>query len=99
MDKRDVMIIAKKYANEVEKLFHPSAIVLYGSHAKGTARDESDIDIAVVFSAFKGDFLETSKKLWNLTWDIDDRIEPILLDCTNDNSGFVNEVFKTGQVL
>ena len=99
MDKREIMINAKKYAVEVQKLFHPNAIVLYGSCTKGTARDESDIDIAVVFNGFKGNFLETSKKLWGLTWDIDDRIEPILLDSTNDKSGFVNEVFKTGQVL
>lgn len=99
MDKREIMINVKKYAIEVQKLFHPDAIVLYGSYATGTARDKSDIDIAIVFNGFKGDFLDTSKKLWGLTWDIDDRIEPILLDSTKDRSGFVNEVFKTGQVL
>lgn len=29
-------------------------LVLYGSHAKGNARDESDIDVAVISEAFEG---------------------------------------------
>lgn len=99
MDKTTAINNVKHYASEVQKVFHPNAIVLFGSYVKGNASEESDIDIAVIFNGFNGDFLETSAQLWHLTCDIDDRIEPILLDSTKDKSGFVNEILKTGQVI
>ncbi|MBQ7075650.1 MAG: nucleotidyltransferase domain-containing protein [Clostridia bacterium] len=77
----------------------PSAVVLYGSYANGTPTPDSDIDIAVVFDTFTGDFLETSALLYQLTCDISTSIEPILLDLSNDQSGFVHEVMTTGHLL
>ncbi len=99
LDKTSVIKAAKQYANEVTKALKPSAIVLYGSYAKDNASDESDIDIAIIFNGFNGDWLETSTKLWRLRRSISDDIEPILLDSTKDKSGFVDEIFKTGQVI
>ena len=99
MDQATVMKNVKIYAEEVEKRYHPQAIVLYGSHAKGTATEDSDIDVAVIFRGFTGNRWETSTQLWELTCNIDDRIEPILLDSTKDRSGFVNEILKTGHVI
>ena len=99
MDKATVMNNIKRYAQEVQKELRPDAIVLFGSYANGTATEDSDIDIAVIVNEFKGDRLEASAKLYNLTWDIDTRIEPILLDRAKARSSFVNEVLRTGEMI
>ena len=56
----------------------------------------SDIDIAVIFNGFSGDWLKTSSDLWRITEKADTIIEPVLLDLKNDPSGFVQEVLRTG---
>ena len=99
LDKATVMSMARKYAVEVEKLIKPQLVVLYGSHAEGTATEYSDIDIAVILDSFSGDYLETSKQLYKLRRNISADIEPVLLDLSNDDSGFVAEVLRTGQIL
>lgn len=100
MDKTAAMMSVSRYAEAVKDMLNPSAIILYGSYANGTPTEGSDIDIAVIMNQFSGDRLEVSSKLWGLTWTIDDRIEPILLDrADDDSSGFMSEVLKTGQVI
>ena len=99
MDKSTVLKTAQHYAQIVAGELKPSAILLYGSYAKGNARADSDIDVAVVFDGFNGDWLETSARLWKLRRDISDYIEPVLLDRTHDPSGFIADIFKTGEVL
>lgn len=51
--------------------------VLYGSHARGTARADSDIDVLVVCPAFDSDRWSQDRELWHLTLKVDVRIEPI----------------------
>ena len=51
--------------------------VLYGSHARGTARPDSDIDVLVVSPAFDSDRWSRDRELWRLTLKVDARIEPI----------------------
>lgn len=97
MDKRIALEYAKDYANIVKKEFSPIAIVLYGSYVSGVPTEDSDIDIAVIFDGFDGDILETSAKLYQYTCNISTLIEPVLLDISTDNSGFVNEVMTLGQ--
>jgi predicted nucleotidyltransferase len=99
MDREAAVKTAQLYTQTVVRELNPSAVLLYGSYAKGTARSDSDIDIAVVFDGFLGDWLDTSSRLWRLRRDISDDIEPILLDRSQDPSGFVEEVFNTGAVL
>lgn len=99
LDKTTVINTARQYADVVAKEFSPTAIVLYGSYAKGTANEDSDIDVAVIFNGFTGDWLKTSSKLWHLTENISYDIEPVLLDSTQDKSGFVQNIYKTGQII
>ncbi len=103
MDKTDIIenVIGKvkKYAELVRTEFPVRDIILYGSYAKHIYREDSDIDVAVVVDEIKGDFLETVTELYKLTRDIDDRIEPILLDSANDNSGFLEQILSEGIVL
>lgn len=99
LDQGTVINTVRQYANAVTRELSPSAIVLYGSYAKGNPHDESDIDVAVIFDGFNGDWLKTSNRLWRLTENISLYIEPVLLDSAEDKSGFVSNIYKTGQVI
>lgn len=97
MDKITALEYAKKYADKVMENCSPMAIVIYGSYLTDTADENSDIDIAVIFDGFTGNFLETSAKLYELTCEVSTVIEPIILDIRNDASGFASEILKKGQ--
>lgn len=96
MDKSEALDIAHQYANNLIKTIKPAQIILYGSYANDTFNQNSDIDIAIIFDKFEGNFLETSSYLWYLARQINSHIEPILLDTTNDSSGFTEEILKNG---
>jgi predicted nucleotidyltransferase len=99
MDKGTALAYARQYAMEVVKELEPEKIVLYGSYAEGCANEDSDIDVAVIFNGFDGDFLRVSSWLWSLTWKVSSYIEPILLAITSDGSGFAAEIIKTGELI
>jgi predicted nucleotidyltransferase len=99
MDKAAALARARRYAEEVTKELNPEKIVMFGSYATGQANEDSDIDVAVIFNGFEGDFLRVSSWLWSLTWKVDSHIEPILLDRADDRSGFVEEVLKTSELI
>lgn len=94
MDKTAIINIAKTYAKLVTLHFTPIEIILYGYYAKGTATEESDIDIAIVVSNLTGDYLDQASKLYQLRRSIDYRIQPILLEEATEKSGFLEDVRK-----
>jgi len=96
MDKSKVINIVKEYAKLVLKNIEPIEIILYGSYAKGTAREDSDIDIAVIVSEVMNDFLDEATMLYKLCHQIDNRLEPKLIVESHDYSGFLEDVRKTG---
>ncbi len=99
MDKSQVLEKAIEYAKLVSEKIKPQKVVLYGSYAKGNWKEDSDIDIAVVVNIIEDDFLETKAMLYKLRRNIDDRIEPVLLEEGNDESGFLNEIMKHGEII
>jgi predicted nucleotidyltransferase len=99
MDKKQAVSYAHLYAQEVLKELQPERIVLFGSHAANNAKAESDIDVAVVFNGLPGDHYIISTLLWKLTRQVSSYIEPILLDRSDDKSGFAEEVLRTGEVI
>ena len=99
LDKESVVNTVVRYAQAITKEFSPSAVVLFGSHVKGTPHEDSDIDVGVIFNGFTGDWRETATRLQSLCRNISFDIEPHLLDSTNDKSGFVKFIFKTGQII
>jgi len=104
LDKKTVKGIVQQYADIIVKeltplKLSPVDIILYGSHAKGKADSESDIDVAVIYNGFLGNRLKTSAMLWKLRHAVSLDIEPILLDRTQDRSGFVENIYRTGEII
>jgi predicted nucleotidyltransferase len=99
MDKSQIMSTVRRYAEMVIQEFQPEAILLFGSGISEVVTEESDIDVAVVYEHFDGDFWETSTRLYTLRRGISSLIEPHLLDRSDDKSGFVEEVMKTGEAV
>jgi len=99
LDKETVRKIADRYAEEVIKILKPDAIILFGSYITGNQNELSDIDIAVVMNDFEGDWLGTASLLCGITRRISIDIEPHLLDESSDNSGFLEHIKKTGEII
>jgi predicted nucleotidyltransferase len=99
MDKATVIDKVKQYAGLVCDHFPVQKVILFGSYAKGTAHDNSDIDVAVIVDKVD-DFLESEFTLYKLRRDIDSSIEPILFEVGDaDRSGFLGEIQKNGEVI
>lgn len=96
MDRVKALDYAQKYSKIVKERFEPSKIIMFGSYVNGTANDDSDIDIAVIFDKFNGNWLKASSELWRMTYDVSTTIEPVLLDISADKSGFAHEILRTG---
>ncbi len=75
MDRADAINIARKYILKVKNNLDCRQVFLFGSYAKGTNQEESDIDIAVVLDEFENPF-EIQLELMRLRRNIDSRIEP-----------------------
>ncbi|MCD4819674.1 MAG: nucleotidyltransferase domain-containing protein [Candidatus Cloacimonetes bacterium] len=88
-----------KYATLVREKFSPKKIILFGSYARGNFTENSDIDIAVIVYNIEDDFLDLEFQLFKLRRDIDDRIEPVLLEENNDRSGFLESILEYGKVI
>ncbi len=93
-----IMDSIKKYIEKISQYYKIEAIILFGSYAKGTENEDSDIDIAIISSDFK-DLIEDGAKLIGLTWKIDTRIEPHPItteDYKKISNPFIREVVDTG---
>ena len=99
LDKKTVINTANRYADEIKKEYDPYAIVLFGSYANGNPHEDSDIDMAVIFNGYNGDWYDTVVNLWKISSKVNLDIEPHLLDTTKDKSGFADYVLKTGNII
>jgi len=75
MDKKEVLNIARKFASVIMTNYDCKQIYLFGSCAKGTNKEESDIDIAVILEEFEN-AIDIQLELMRLRRKIDSRIEP-----------------------
>jgi predicted nucleotidyltransferase len=99
MDKNEAIESGKGFADKIRQAFDPLMIVLYGSYAGNTFTEASDIDVAVIVSSIEGDFLEQEAELYRLRREVDDRIEPVLIEYGNDKSGFLEHILSSGEIL
>jgi len=91
--------ILKEFVEKANEFIASDEIILYGSYAKGTEHDNSDIDVAVIVNDFSGDYLNDSAMLFNIVSKIDYRIEPVLLVRTHDKPGFIDHIKSYGKKL
>jgi predicted nucleotidyltransferase len=99
-NKKDLTIkIVKRYIEELGKnKIHVTEAFIFGSHAKGKTKPESDIDVALIFNAFTGNRFEDRRKIVPFRRKIDSRIEPIPFKPEDFNNGgtLAEEIKRTG---
>ena len=87
------LVIDSKFPMQIENVY------LFGSYAKGTPREHSDIDVAFVVEKFEGDFFEVIPPIWKLRRQVDFRIEPHVIARDTDYAGMIDEIQKTGILI
>jgi uncharacterized protein len=92
-----VIDTVRQYVMLIPKDFGVKKAYLFGSFAKGSEKEESDIDIALVLENMP-DFFYAQKQLMKLRRKIDLRIEPHPIKEQDFNSlnPFAYEIEKTG---
>ena len=99
LDQATAIKHARQYAVLVSQQVNPLKIILFGSYANGNWNKNSDIDIAVIIDRIDDNYLVISKQLNKLTNNIDNRIEPVLMQMGSDQSGFLSSIMQNGMVL
>jgi predicted nucleotidyltransferase len=105
MPRKAIINIVRQYLAEVERAGIPVlAGVLYGSHARGDAHKESDIDLLVVSKEpAQRHATRNADLLWQLRALVDFRIEPLLVDQKrwehDDGSPMLATIRKEGYVI
>ncbi len=85
MAKRTTAVVAKSVIEKIDRFakrieeegIRIDKIILYGSYASGTCREESDIDVAIISPDFGKDRVEEGMLLFRIAGDVDPRIEPV----------------------
>ncbi|MCK5517010.1 MAG: nucleotidyltransferase domain-containing protein [Desulfobulbaceae bacterium] len=99
MDQAEAINKLKIYKKLLSKQMKFDQLIMYGSYAKGTQKEDSDVDVAIVVEETIGDYFATRPLLWKISRAVDDRIEPLIFERKHDESGFLEEVIKTGVVI
>jgi predicted nucleotidyltransferase len=88
----------QRFLATVHQVRRVEAAYLYGSQAKGTATEWSDIDLAVISPDFEADLFQERLLLMRLAARVDDRIEPhpFRPEDFNATSPLASEIQRTG---
>jgi predicted nucleotidyltransferase len=105
MDIREIKQIALRYREIlIKNKIQPDIILLFGSHAKGKANINSDIDLAIVSRDFTKNNQKISAKLNLLAFQLNAPLEVVPINYfefmkKSTASPILNEIHKTGLVL
>lgn len=98
MDKKETFRLAKNYIKFLKKKkYNIINAYIFGSYAKGTFNEDSDIDIALIFNKLKNRF-DMRVELMKLGRNFDLRIEPhpfTIIDF-EDMNPFIKEIIDNG---
>ncbi|QQK76609.1 nucleotidyltransferase domain-containing protein [Salicibibacter cibarius] len=96
----EIREIILQYVGELKKEISVERVILYGSYAKGTATDNSDIDIAVESNDFSDHYLKEWQRLYRYVWKsgVDPSLEPRPFHQDIDPL-MTEEILKTGKVI
>ena len=100
--KSSIINLIKEYILRLkENNISVEKVLLFGSNIKGTSREDSDIDIAVISSSFKGDRYSDRRLIIPLRRGIDSRIDPIPFTPEDYAEGgiLIYEIKSTGQEI
>ncbi len=98
MDKKQVIEIVTEYKKAVLAIYKDAQVYLYGSYNNGSARKDSDIDVAVIIPHRTGDWFEEVPPLWKASRQINSLIEPVLME-KNEHSPLYDNVMRTGLII
>ncbi|HMP74111.1 MAG TPA: nucleotidyltransferase domain-containing protein [Kiritimatiellia bacterium] len=93
-----------KYAHELGRKFSPEKIVLFGSHARGVATRDSDVDLLVIMDHDKPRNVEQAVSI-RLQSDAPFPLDLLVRRPSEvakrlaEKDGFITEVITRGQVL
>jgi len=96
MDRSEAIEKVRAYKHLLEGHLPLENVYLYGAYATNTQKEDSNIDVAVVVRRIEGDYFSVSPLIWRLRRQIDNRIEPILIEREFDDDVFLGEVMKYG---
>ena len=93
----NIIKIVEQYIDIISEKFNVKEVYIFGSCAKGTNNEDSDIDIAVILDS-NIDTIDLMIELMILTQNIDLRIEPHPIKIQDFEKGnpFVDEIKNTG---
>ncbi len=96
---QEILEITYDYINRLQKHIKVDKVILFGSYAKGTYTNDSDIDLAIFSDAFANmtriDGL-TFLLMQALEYSIDFQPQPYTLKDYLEKDGFTNEIIETG---
>jgi len=87
------LVVESKFPMQIENVY------LFGSYAKGTPHEHSDIDVAFVVKKFKGNYFKVIPPIWKLRRQVDCRIEPHVIARDTDYAGLIDEIQRTGILI
>ena len=102
IDRKTAIISGKRFASKVRSEIDKDALVLlFGSCAKNSTHEKSDIDIAVISSKFGSNVIQNRVSISLLGYTIHPDIEAhaFTVDDWECATPFVNEIKKTGVAL
>ena len=97
-----IISLIKKYINRLKDNNIPvQKVLLFGSYVHGVPKGDSDIDLAVISTAFKGDRFSDRRMIVPFRRGLDSRIEPMPFTPEDFAEGgvLIDEIKKTGQAI
>ena len=95
MDKEQAIKLVQAYKEAILPLYGDAKVSLYGSYSKGSARQDSDIDVAVIFPHVEGNWFSIVPPLWTKARSVSTLIEPVLMEA-GEHSPLYDDVMRTG---
>ncbi len=71
MDRKSIEVTLKKYVKKINTVVNPRKVILYGSFARGTATEWSDIDLLIITDFNKKKEFELMNRLSDIGSEID----------------------------
>jgi uncharacterized protein len=100
--KDSIIIDVKKYIGVLRKHGIPiQKALLFGSWSRGSASEESDVDIALISTAFTGDRFLDRRKIVPLRRKINNKIEPMPFNPQTFDMGgnLIDEIIRHGEEI